>query len=1032
MWIHNPQGGPVNVQVQFLERDKSNFNPLVWNATIPAGDTQRLDNTVEALFGVSGKFGALHITSSDRVLVVGRIYSMPQGGEVQDSVGQFFSAVPTSFAIASGQSTTLLGVYQTNPQTSSEFRYNFGFVEVGGGTVTVKVTALQPDGTTAGSKGYTLAAWEPRQYNITDLLPAVNAANLRLKVEVLSGSGKVVAFGSGLANRSNDPSTFEMSFSDELLGGGGGLPSVTHDASLTGNGTTSTPLGVAPGGIQTSHLADDAVTTSKLAAGGSNPGQVLTSDGTNVVWQTPSSGSGGGLTSVVHDTTLSGEGTVAVPLRLADGAVGKVKLAAVGGTSGQVLGTDGTTLVWQTPSGSGGGGDITAVNAGTGLSGGGTTGDVTLQVATGGIATTLLADGAVTGAKVASGQVVKGLNGLRDEVTLAAGANVTITPSGSSLTIAATGGGAGSGVTNVNGITGAVTLAGSGGTTVSTAGSTVTISSPTGGGGITGVTAGTGLGGGGTSGNVTIGIAAGGVGTTQLADGAVTDAKIASGIAYSKLAGVPAALPPNGLAGGSLAGTYPNPSLAGNVVGTAQLSDLAVTKGKLAAPGGTSGQVLGTDGANLVWQSSGSGGGITGVTAGQGLTGGGSSGAVTLDIGVGDGLAAAADYIAILDGGVTSNKIANDSISSAKLRSGAVTKIKLDAGGGAAGQVLAVAANGADLEWKPDNTGGLTLPYSGSGSSGTFVFQLTNNAAGPGIAATSAGNGVSGFSSGGHGVYGRAGSETPFLPNHAAGVFGESASGYGVVGFSTSAAGVQGESTSGYGVEGRSTSSLGVYGGSGSQVGVEGGSETGDGVLGSTSGSTAAGVRAINDGNATRACLACGPGGTASAGDFTGNVYVHGNLNVSGSVSKGSGSFKIDHPLDPENQYLSHSFVESPDMMNIYNGNVVTDDHGLAVVELPAWFEALNRDFRYQLTVIGGGTWARARVAREIDGNAFVIETDVPHIRVSWQVTGIRHDPFAEVHRVPVEEDKPEGERGRYLHPEAYGRPGSEAGTSGR
>ncbi|HPS78076.1 MAG TPA: hypothetical protein PLS53_07980, partial [Thermoanaerobaculaceae bacterium] len=91
-----------------------------------------------------------------------------------------------------------------------------------------------------------------------------------------------------------------------------------------------------------------------------------------------------------------------------------------------------------------------------------------------------------------------------------------------------------------------------------------------------------------------------------------------------------------------------------------------------------------------------------------------------------------------------------------------------------------------------------------------------------------------------------------------------------------------------------------------------------------------------------------------------------------------------------------------------------------------------NRDFRYQLTVIGGGTWARARVAREIDGNAFVIETDVPHIRVSWQVTGIRHDPFAEVHRVPVEEDKPEGERGRYLHPEAYGRPGSEAGTSGR
>lgn len=959
MWIHNPQGGPVDVQVQFLERNKSNVNPLVWSATIPAGDTQRLDNAVETLFGVSSKFGALHITSSDKVLVVGRIYSMPQGGEAQDSVGQFFSAVPTSFAIASGQSTTLLGVYQTNPQTSSEFRYNFGFVEVGGGTATVKVTALQPDGTTAGNKSYTLGAWEPRQYNITDLLPAVNAANLRLKVEVLAGSGKVVAFGSGLANRSNDPSTFEMSFSDELLGGGGGLTSVAHDASLTGNGTASTLLGVASGGVQTSHLADAAVTTSKLAAAGSDPGQVLTSNGTSVVWQTPSTGGGGGLTSVVHDATLSGEGTVAVPLRLADGAVGKAKLAAVGGTSGQVLGTDGTTLVWQTPSGSGGGGDITAVNAGTGLSGGGSTGDVTLQVANGGISTTLLADGAVT------------------------------------------------------------------------------------------------------------------------------DAKVASGIAYFKLAGAPTSLAPNGPAGGSLAGTYPNPLLAGNVVGTAQLSDLAVSKGKLAAPGGAPGQVLGTDGANLVWQNPGSGGGISGVTAGQGLTGGGSSGIVTLDIGVGDGLAVAADYLAILDGGVTSNKIANDSIGSPKIQSGAVTKIKLAASGGSAGQVLALAANGADLEWKPDNAGGLTLPYSGSGSSGSFVFQITNNAAGPGIAVNSAGNGVSGFSSGGHGVYGLAGSATPFLPSHVAGVFGESTGGNGVVGFSTSAAGVWGDSgsadgvlgsssgnsksgvygeassASGYGVTGRNMSTstwgylsggvgaygeggatFGVLGKSASWAGVRGESQSGYGVEGrstsshgvyaETSAGSMAAVMARNDAISASACLACSGDSGPSAGSFTGNVFVAGNVTVSGSITAGTKPFKIDHPLDPENKVLYHVAVESPDMKNIYDGVVATDGQGLATVHLPEWFEALNRDFRYQLTVIGGGTWARARVAREIEGNAFIVETDVPHTRVSWQVTGIRHDPFAEVHRVPVEEDKPESERGQYLHPEAYARPGAETAMSGR
>jgi hypothetical protein len=46
---------------------------------------------------------------------------------------------------------------------------------------------------------------------------------------------------------------------------------------------------------------------------------------------------------------------------------------------------------------------------------------------------------------------------------------------------------------------------------------------------------------------------------------------------------------------------------------------------------------------------------------------------------------------------------------------------------------------------------------------------------------------------------------------------------------------------------------------------------------------------------------------------------VIGNLGVTGTVSKGGGSFKIDHPLDPENKYLSHSFVESPDMKNIYD-----------------------------------------------------------------------------------------------------------------
>jgi hypothetical protein len=106
-------------------------------------------------------------------------------------------------------------------------------------------------------------------------------------------------------------------------------------------------------------------------------------------------------------------------------------------------------------------------------------------------------------------------------------------------------------------------------------------------------------------------------------------------------------------------------------------------------------------------------------------------------------------------------------------------------------------------------------------------------------------------------------------------------------------------------------------------------------------------------------------------------------------------------------------------MMNIYNGNVTTDAGGLATVELPDYFEALNRDFRYQLTVIG--QLAQAIVAQEIENNRFVIQTDKPKVKVSWQVTGIRHDAYANAHRIQVEEDKPEAERGTYLHPELFG-----------
>ena len=147
-----------------------------------------------------------------------------------------------------------------------------------------------------------------------------------------------------------------------------------------------------------------------------------------------------------------------------------------------------------------------------------------------------------------------------------------------------------------------------------------------------------------------------------------------------------------------------------------------------------------------------------------------------------------------------------------------------------------------------------------------------------------------------------------------------------------------------------------------------------------------------------------------------------GDVNITGTLHKAAGTFRIDHPLDPANKTLSHSFVESPDMMNIYNGNITLDPSGEAVVVMPRWFNALNKEFRYQLTAIGA-PGPNLHIAEEVKGNHFRIAGGTPGMQVSWQVTGIRHDAYAEAHRIQVEEEKPEKERGYYLHPELFKQP---------
>ncbi|MFQ5639339.1 MAG: hypothetical protein ACE5IR_15250 [bacterium] len=159
--------------------------------------------------------------------------------------------------------------------------------------------------------------------------------------------------------------------------------------------------------------------------------------------------------------------------------------------------------------------------------------------------------------------------------------------------------------------------------------------------------------------------------------------------------------------------------------------------------------------------------------------------------------------------------------------------------------------------------------------------------------------------------------------------------------------------------------------------------------------------------------------GKAADTEVTWAGFFEGPVRVTGFLSKGGGGFKIDHPLDPTNKYLNHSFVESPDMMNVYNGNVTLDGNGEAWIELPTWFEALNKDFRYQLTCVGG--FAPVYIAEKISDNRFRIAGGQSGLEVSWQVTGIRHDRFAEENRFAIEEEKRPRERGKYIHPREYG-----------
>jgi hypothetical protein len=299
---------------------------------------------------------------------------------------------------------------------------------------------------------------------------------------------------------------------------------------------------------------------------------------------------------------------------------------------------------------------------------------------------------------------------------------------------------------------------------------------------------------------------------------------------------------------------------------------------------------------------------------------------------------------------------------------------------------------------RQDNTATLRTSLVRTGSNGDIALFVENEFGG--------------------GIFGQGGGPDPFpLSSNTTGVRGDSVNGFGVWGSSSHNAGVFGESDEdasiwGYG----SSGGVGVYGMS-SAIGVQGtSSENQTGVFGHSFDGT--GVY----GDSRHSTGVIGHSNTGLAGLFDGDVHVSGSISASGNKP-----FRIDHPLDPANKYLNHVSVESPQMKNVYDGVAQLDEEGVAWVQLPEYFQALNRDFRYQLSAIGAPA-PQLHIAEEVAENRFKIAGGQAGMKVSWQLTGIRKDRWAEANPLQVEQEKGAEERGRYLQPELYGDESEERG----
>ncbi len=286
IWVTNLTGAPESFTLQFLKGGQANPSPETFPDTLQPGETKTYENVVESVFRQTNALGAARIVSSGEIFVAERIFNQAPGTDPGETEGLFFAGVPKEFSISLGQSASIQGINQGG---SENFRYNFALVETGNGSPTVNVQVFDGSGALLGEKAFTLQPFEQIQPNVDDVVPGFSSINARITATVTAGSGSVLIAGAQVANDSQDSSGFEMSFRGDLLGGqdGSGTAGVISLNGLSG------VLNLVPGN-----------------------GISVTPSGTSIEVAFTGGGSSG-ITSVVHDTTLAGDGTGASPLGVA-------------------------------------------------------------------------------------------------------------------------------------------------------------------------------------------------------------------------------------------------------------------------------------------------------------------------------------------------------------------------------------------------------------------------------------------------------------------------------------------------------------------------------------------------------------------------------------------------------------------------------------------------------------------------------------------------------------------------------------------